>query len=595
MKKNYFLSAVIIVLFTLGFSASNFDEVTPGGDTPNIPSTGVKGIIKLDTHIADWDVAFVTELGYFSYKKNMAGETGASESNYNAIAYTSAAFDDYACLIANAKEQIPTQMVSTEGVVYFSYPNDSILELLYDDGKEIFMLDSIAYVKPNLPGFAGENKDDALKAVLANAALLLKKNTGDLKKDPSVAARIQKLAQIFEKICNLTYITDDEYVASLKQNENGNYQFADNLQNWYNNNVQQVSNILSLWTGKATFKVGGSSCTLSGTVFCPSYIYNDYGTYGIICDTDKDKLFVGQAEYEGKGYQAKDDLSYDVDFRGFLPNTTYYYRAYYKFNSADHGGLIPKYGNTTDEVIYDTTIKSFTTGDNILSVDVVMCIDATGSMGGIINTVKRNAIEFYDLFKGSCEEEGILLSKLTTQVFAFRDKNVDGDTWIESSKTYLLPEERGDFDNFVNHLYADGGGDTPESGLEALNFAFDKTDWGIDDGYHRQVVILWTDAPYLVGDYYTEIKLSDLEAKWNAMPSGRRLVLFAPNGNYDFNGGDWSNLDGWKNLIHETDLSNGFTNFEYILKSIIGELTSKGMKTSKAKETSDKPMIFRPN
>ena len=62
------------------------------------------------------------------------------------------------------------------------------------------------------------------------------------------------------------------------------------------------------------------------------------------------------------------------------------------------------------------------------------------------------------LFKQSCEEEGIQLAALNAQVIAYRDKNEDYD-WLEISETYSL----------------------------ALQAAFGKTDWGVDDGYHRQV------------------------------------------------------------------------------------------------------------
>ncbi len=145
----------------------------------------------------------------------------------------------------------------------------------------------------------------------------------------------------------------------------------------------------------------------------------------------------------------------------------------------------------------------------------------------------------------------------------------------------------------VNGLYASGGGDIPESGLEALEAAFKKSDWSVDDGYHRQVVILWTDAPYLVGSSYTDLTADDVQGIWNAMPSGRRLILFAPNGAGYYNGGSWGNLDSWKNVMHETDLYSGFNNFKYILKSIIGELTSKSRATGDAKAV--ETTTFRPN
>lgn len=137
-----------------------------------------------------------------------------------------------------------------------------------------------------------------------------------------------------------------------------------------------------------------------------------------------------------------------------------------------------------------------------------------------------------------------------------------------------MPDQRSAFNSFIDGLYADGGGDTPESGLEALQAAFDKSDWGTDDGYHRQVIILWSDAPYLVGSY-SNVSLSSLTSQWSSMPSGRRLILFAPYGTDSSNGESWGNLDGWSNLIHESDLNSGFNDFDYIIKSIIGELTSK--------------------
>ena len=551
-----------------------------------------EGIIELESGIGDWDAAYLTKVGYFCYKQDMNESAMGEEGLYSAIAYMSAEGSDMVSLVSTKSDNIPTQMVTEDGIVYFSFPNDSILELLYDDGETVVMLDSIAYDKEELSRLA--SGDDAFKSMLSTAALLLKKNEVRSSFGESI---VRLYARIFEFVCGEPYVEDEKIVDKVATDKQGDFKFAEAIKEWYEEEIiEYVCNTLSLWTGKATFKVGGSSCTLSATIFCPTNAYNSYGTYGIICDENQSNLLLGCAEYEGEGYQSANDLSYSVDFRGFKPNTTYYYRAYYKFNSSDHGGIVPKHGNPMDDVFYDTTIKSFTTGNNSLTVDVVMCIDVTGSMSGIINTVKNNAIAFYDLFKECCEEEGIQLTGLNSQVIAFQDINVDGDKWMTVSPTYSLPSQKEEYDSFVNALYADWGGDTPESGLEALDRAFSKTDWGADDGYHRQVVILWTDAPYLVGPSYTSLTVSDIKAKWDAMPSGRRLILFAPNGNggYD-NGGSWNEFDGWKNLIHETDLYSGFYNFEYILKSIIGELTSKeGAGMSKAPVVNEE-VYFRPN
>lgn len=543
-----------------------------------------EGIIALNSDIGNWDAAYLTKLGYFCYKE----DASLTANKYSSISYMPANGSDIVSLISTKSDNIPTQMVTQNGIVYFSFPNDSILELLYDDGKTVTMLDSIAYSKEDLLNLSAGS--DAFKSTLSAAASLLTRNTTRSITGETIT---NMYGDVFEEVSNEPYIQNDELVSGITTSESGNYEFTETIEEWYDDEIgEYVCNTLSLWTGKATYKVGGSSCTLSGTIWCPANVYNIYGTYGIICDEEESKLTVGNAEYEGTGFQSEEDLSYSVDFRGFKPNTTYYYKAYYKFNSSDHGNIAPKYGSPTDQIIYDTTVKSFKTGDNALTVDVVMCIDVTGSMSDIIGTVKRNAIGFYDSFNRCCEEEGIQLTGLNSQVVAFQDVNNDGAKWMNVSPTYSLPNQKSEFNSFVNALYADDGGDIPESGLEALDIAFSKTDWGADDGYHRQVIILWTDAPYLTGSY-SSVTVSGLKAKWDAMPSGRRLILFAPYGNGYDNGGDWVALDGWTNLIHESDLTSGFNNFDYILKSIIGELTSKATRAAKAPV--QECTYFRPN
>lgn len=574
--KNYYCSSikgifVVIASLCVFVSCDSWLEdmisFTPNHTQETILK-GAKGIIKLDQGIGLWDAAYLTKVGYFCYRRDL-NFTMQETDKYSSVTFMSSSGLDFVSLISTKINHIPTQMVMSDAIVYFSYPNDSILELIYDDGKNVTMLDSIAYSKEDL---TANTEDDAFKSILSTAAILLKKNSIF---DSPYENRINTYCNVFEEVSSESYIQDDVLLGGITTSESGNYGFAETIEEWYEDEVgEYVCNTLSLWTGKATYKVGGSSCTLSGTIWCPSNMYNTYGTYGIICDENQSKLTLGNAEYEGTGFQKEDELSYNVDFRGFKPNTTYYYKAYYKFNGSDHGNIMPKYGSPADQVIYDTTIKSFRTGDNALTVDVVMCIDVTGSMSSIINTVKKNAIGFYDSFYKCCEEEGIQLTGLNAQVIAYRDKNVDSN-WLQASSTYSLPSQQSAFDSFVNGLKADGGGDTPESGLEALQTAFDKTDWGADDGYHRQVIILWTDAPYLIGSY-SNVTLSSLVSQWNSMPSGRRLILFAPSGtDGSSNSASWSNLDRWTNLIHESDLSSGFNNFDYILKSIIGELTSK--------------------
>lgn len=537
-------------------------------------------IVEVTEGIGDWDNAYITPAGYFLYRANLqpattsptaAVLTRTESASQECLSFLSADSETQADLLLSAAEKLPLQMASGDQTLHFSYPNDSILELVYDDNSGLSMVDSIPYSLKDMQAMASaQGYTDNLKRTLFYFYSLVNGHVDDL-------ALFEQLSEIFNTILGLDF--DKNSGSTLEQLglpvEDGSYTFVIDIEVHFEITIERVYHTIVLWTGDASFKVGGSSCTLSGTIWCPSGDYNAYGTYGIVCDENPENLYVGKAEYEKTGFQAPEDLSFEVDFRGFKPNTRYYYRAYYKFNSADHGDLVFKYAETGGNVGYDQVIKSFHTGDNKLSVDVVMCIDVTGSMSGIINTVKNNALGFYDAFNQSCTDAGIELLGLNTQVIAFQDINVDGDRAMIESPTYLMPEQREDFSAFVNALYADGGGDTPESGLEALDLAFSKTDWGVDDGYHRQVVILWTDAPYLIGSEYTALTPAMVQEKWDAMPSGRRLVLFAPNAQGYSNGGDWEVMETWDNVIHETNLSAGFSDFQYILDAIIGELTGR--------------------
>ena len=597
LMRKFWFSSFLVALFAIGFTASDKTEGLPEDAVIEpVVESELTGIVKLDSHIADWDAGYLTKFGYFTFSKDVNTE---EEGKFSSVSFMSVDGNEMATLIITKDENVPTQLVvKDQGIVYFSFPNDTIVELLYDNGEAVEFLGSYDCRKADFPSFSDLDKTDVFRAALANAAYVINANTSGETIKPAVASLVGHFADLFKTIGNMNYETNDTEVSKIPVHATGDYLFAVLLSDWYRTEiVVRIYNTISLWTGKATFKVGGSSCTLSGTVWCPADVYNALGTYGIVCDANKDNLFVGEggAEYQDTGFQPYGTLSFDVDFRGLKPNTTYYYRAYYKFNDFSHGTLIPRYGNATDNVLYDTTIKSFTTGDNLLTVDVVMCIDFTGSMGGIINTVKNNALSFYDSFKAKCDDLGIGLTGMTTQVIGYQDINVDGANWWKQSPTYQMPEQREAFTEFVNGIYAMGGGDKAESGLEALNAAFSKSDWGIDDGYHRQVVILWTDAPYLVGSGYTAMTVEGVKAKWDAMPSGRRMILFAPSGNYEYNGGDWDVMNDWKNVIHITNLSSGFYDMDYILESIIGELTSKSRSASYSKPKNTIKIVSRPN
>ena len=129
------------------------------------------------------------------------------------------------------------------------------------------------------------------------------------------------------------------------------------------------------------------------------------------------------------------------------------------------------------------------------NVDIVMCIDGTGSMGPIINNVKANALSFYKKFIDAMDEEGKTADVVRVKVIVFRDIGADADA-LEESKFFTLPEEDAEFSAFANGIVATGGGDIPENALEAIALAL-KSDWTLGGTKRRHAILVFSDAPAL--------------------------------------------------------------------------------------------------
>jgi hypothetical protein len=193
------------------------------------------------------------------------------------------------------------------------------------------------------------------------------------------------------------------------------------------------------------------------------------------------------------------------------------------------------------------------------TVDIVMCIDCTGSMSGIIDTVKNNALKFYPDLKRALEAKDKYIDTLRIKVIAYRDYYADGDMAMKETPFLNFPEQQSEFQVAVNNLTAAGGGDEPENGLEALALAL-KSDWNKSGDKRREIVIMWTDAsaheleksgkpsnyPTLLPKNFNE--LSDW---WSGDQEGlvsslaQRLIIYAPD-TYPWS--DISNI--WENVIH---------------------------------------------
>lgn len=199
------------------------------------------------------------------------------------------------------------------------------------------------------------------------------------------------------------------------------------------------------------------------------------------------------------------------------------------------------------------------------AVDIVFCIDVTGSMTPIIDQVKANAIRFYDDVQANLTEKGKNVDSLRVRVLAFRDFKADGEAALQESAFFPLPDAQADFADFVNGLIAEGGGDAPESGLEAVALAVNSP-WTTSGDRRRQVIVVWTDqpaqpldssplAPALAGRVPKDFSaLTDLwENEQGPMgASSKRLILFAPDGP------GWSDISSvWENVVHHPSRAGG--------------------------------------
>ena len=208
------------------------------------------------------------------------------------------------------------------------------------------------------------------------------------------------------------------------------------------------------------------------------------------------------------------------------------------------------------------------------NVDMVFCIDATGSMGGVIDMVKNNALSFYSDVTNAMAEKHKTIDKLRVRIVAFRDYLADGDDAMLVTDFFTLPDQTDDFEKCIRSIEAFGGGDDPEDGLEALGYAI-KSNWDTEGMKKRQVIVVWTDAttheigygrsasnyPSKMAHSFDELTSwwGDRQNKGFVNQNAKRLLLFAPNGPH------WSTIsDTWDNVIHFPSVAGkGLGEFDY--------------------------------
>ncbi len=181
------------------------------------------------------------------------------------------------------------------------------------------------------------------------------------------------------------------------------------------------------------------------------------------------------------------------------------------------------------------------------NIDIVFCIDGTGSMAPCIDNVKENAKRFqFEFTQAMTEKYNSELDSMRAKVIVFRDYECDAEPMVISD-FFELPIDEAYYSEFLTGVVASGGGDGPENGFEALYYAM-KSEFttGVND---RQIIVLFTDNDALdlkaragsAGYPEDMVDMDGLINTWNCVTNqqdnplklrerNKRLIIYAPAG-----------------------------------------------------------------
>ncbi len=127
-------------------------------------------------------------------------------------------------------------------------------------------------------------------------------------------------------------------------------------------------------------------------------------------------------------------------------------------------------------------------------VEVVFCLDTTGSMTGLIDAAKQKIWAISNQIAS-----GRPTPQLKIGLVAYRDR---GDEYI--TKIVPLTDDLDAIHGQLKTFVAAGGGDTPESVNQALDDSVNKIDWSTDKNTLRLIFLVGDAPPHM--DYASDVK-----------------------------------------------------------------------------------------
>lgn len=160
-----------------------------------------------------------------------------------------------------------------------------------------------------------------------------------------------------------------------------------------------------------------------------------------------------------------------------------------KNSDAKDISAIPNISDTTE----NTSPKNTTAPTKDKNVEIVFCLDATGSMSGLISTAKE---KIWDIASELAQNNEV--DSLKIGMVFYRDR---GDLFV-TKQIALTTDLDGVYSDLLE-IQADGGGDAPESVNQALYEAVTAMTWSTNPDTYKTIFVVGDCPPHM--DYKDDV------------------------------------------------------------------------------------------
>lgn len=350
---------------TMLISACGSDEETIKQDGNAYPEGYM---VKLTSNIGEWDTGVLyADNGYILLDEDIDNCSGTS------FLQIMSPNEEYDCgLYLNKETCLPECLITDDATTYYHNIGDSMMVVSRLGNDNTISIDSLYFhLNPQETRTTGNkkqwttityvNRDDKVKKACKALDAILNAQT-------VTSSQIKRLKDALDDISLFYYYDNVEDI-------------IDSLDLCRDTYGEEGDSVIYCFTQYATkkrvkkydpvrygitvinyrpVKVMSTSAIVQGRIFCANDKVKKLGKWGVIYSKNKNGLSLDNCD----GIAYANELDFDVKLTKLEPKTTYYYKAFYKFNSKNHEDLVFSYGDpkaesytTSDFWTYDFTTK----------------------------------------------------------------------------------------------------------------------------------------------------------------------------------------------------------------------------------------------